>query len=285
MREMCSKIDDAFREYCFKDIERHVEFCRTHGLMDDNNDLLLEVFRENFNKTEPEWALGLSAAVSAASHFATINEYLGQTEKAKQYLWLGSHEWNYRDIDYPYETGDRHILKMKNLTDRMIRADDLVLQQLPAAICCERVGNRERANQLFGWVAQLRGTSDEEYEEFITSFAELKSYYEVWGRRTERAFALASLGRWGEALAEAKGAQRWVEKGPRPIGNHSWRDYFWLLRALEPLIEYRLDPSEKNKAAAREGLRPSILKSEDHDRTLFLLFYLFNLRAKFPELD
>jgi hypothetical protein len=29
---------------------------------------------------------------------------------------------------------------------------------------------------------------------------------------------------------------------------------------------------------------PSILKSEDHCRTLFLLFYLFNLRKKYPEL-
>jgi hypothetical protein len=40
-----------------------------------------------------------------------------------------------------------------------------------------------------------------------------------------------------------------------------------------------LDPTEKNREAASKGLNPKILKTQDHSWPLFLLFYLFNLRA------
>lgn len=281
---MCARANEALRKYCLADLERHEKFCRAHGLMDDGNSLILDIFRENFKKTEPEWALGVSAVVSAASHFATIHECLGNLEKAKQYLWLGSHEWNYKGIDYPNAAGDSHVLRMADVSERIIRADDLVLQQLPAAICSDRVGDVGRANRFYGWVVQLRDTSDAEYGRFLGSFTGRKGYHEVWGRKTERAYALACLGRWEDALAEAKGAQKWVEKDPRPRGQHAWRNLFWLLQALCPLIFYRLEPSERNRIAAKEGLKPGVLKSGDPARTLFLLFYIFNLRAKFTEL-
>jgi len=145
VREMCCRMSGSFRQYCIEENERHEKFCRAHGLMDKGNRLLLDVFRENFNKNEPDWSLGVSAVVSAASHFATIHECFGNLEKARQYYWLGSHEWNYRGIDYPSMKGASHVLRIKGLVDRIIRADDLVTQQLPAAVCCERGGNRQRA--------------------------------------------------------------------------------------------------------------------------------------------
>jgi hypothetical protein len=107
-------------------------------------------------------------------------------------------------------------------------------------------------------------------------------YDPATGQRRFRRFAGFEAAQ--EALAEAEGAQRWIDKDSRPWGDHAWRDYFWLLPMLRRLIDYKLDPTEKNKEAARKGLNPTILKSQDHGRTLFLLFYLFNLRAKYPEL-
>jgi hypothetical protein len=281
---MCARADDAFRMYCLADLTRHRKFCRAHGLMDGRYSLLLDVFRENFKKTEPEWALGVSAVVSAASHFATIHEYLGENDKARQYLWLGGHEWNYQGIDYPSAMGDGHVLRMKNLADRIIRADDLVLQQLPAAICSDRIGDTEKAGRLYGWVARLRDIPDRGYSRFISSFSGREGCHEVWGRKTERAYALACLGLWEKASREVRGACEWVERDPNPKGDHAWRNHFWLLQALSMMIEYKIDPSDLNLAAARKRLNPRILASGDHLRAIFLLFYLFNLRTKFAEL-
>jgi hypothetical protein len=281
---MSALAKERFRKYCLADVEKHEKFCKAHGLMDSGSSLLLGVFRENFRKTEPEWALGVSAVVAAASHFATIHEYLGGLDKVRQYLWLGSHEWNYGEIDYPDATGCGSVLKMTNIADRVICADDLVLQQLPAAVCSDRIGEGAKASRLYGWVAQLRDMPDRGYELFLGSFLGRGSYCEAWGRKTERAYALACLGRWDEALAEARSAKKWVEKDRKSNGDHAWKNHLRLLQALSPLIAYKLNPTGENKQAAREELKPRIPASGDYARTIFLLFYLSNLKTKFPEL-
>lgn len=281
---MSALAKERFRKYCLADVEKHEKFCKAHGLMDSGSSLLLDIFRENFKKTEPEWALGVSAVVAAASHFATIHEYLGRTEKARQYLWLGSHEWNYGGIDYPDATGGSTVLEITNIADRVIRADDLVLQQLPAAVCSDRIGEGEKARRFFGWVARLRDMPEASYELFLGSFSGRENYCEVWGRKTERAYALACLGCWDEASAEAGSAKKWAAKDRRSKGDHAWRNHLRLLQALSPLIAYKLNPTGESRRAARKGLRPRIPASGDHTRTIFLLFYLSNLKTKFPEL-
>ncbi len=280
MRELSNK---SFREYCRKYVSRINEYQKKQGLVNREGKPDKNLMEKISTVPQQRWNPQMRNLVANAPLMATTLEYLGDLELAKIYSQLSSHRWNLDEMDLPTLPKNDHPELDPYLLDFFWK-DNRVEMQLESAISNDRIERRERANQLYKWVAELRNISDEEYDKFISGFSGPKHHYEVWGRKTQRTYALVCLERWEEAMAEAEGARKWIERDTRPRGDHAWRDHFWLLQSLWPLIEYKLEPTEKKKEVAKKGLKPGILRSEDHSRTLFLLFYLYNLRGKYPEL-
>jgi hypothetical protein len=283
MKYMRSLSTEAFKTFCQERVAQFENYYTKEGILNKDSKINSELIEENFKLPYYKWDGKIHSYTLTASRIAAAYEYLHNTQKAKLYYWVGSNAWNLSEIDFTPTHETSPPIQISYVED-MFWKDNRVHMQLKSAICNDRIANRERAKQLYGWVAELRKLSDAEYEKFIRTFRGPKQYNDAWGRKVERTYALVGLERWEEALAEAEGAEKWIARDPRPRGDHAWRNEFWLLQSLRPLIEYKLEPTAKNKAVAKKGLKPNILKSEDHSRTLTLFFYLFNLREKCPEL-
>ena len=60
----------------------------------------------------------------------------------------------------------------------------------------------------------------------------------------------------GEHLAIEQAGGSTIDRLYHHDADHASQNYFWPLRSLRPLIEYKLDPTERNKMAARRALNP-----------------------------
>ena len=216
-----------------------------------------------------EWPPSLAAPLAYVHRAAAGLEYLGK-DSALQLYSFGTFGWPHAWPDYPDRKGELGIASR----------DSLLQNQLPAAVCNDRVGRTVRARQLYEWAAEhSKITVDEVHEIYLNA----KDYSELWERLPWRAYCFARLGRWEEAFEVAQEASEFV----RQDRNAKKEAYNYALKILEVLLalcRYKLEPSDETRQRAMEVLDPQFVASRSHPDHLLGLFYLYNLRARHPEL-
>jgi hypothetical protein len=267
------RITDSFKNYLLQQIQESEKTRLAMGYSDKEGKLRKDSLMPFFKEPLEKWPTQIMSLVTTAPHVASAYEALGDDLAAQENYWLGTYAWV--DSSTPFYS--------KKDDDLMTRRDWLVRLQLNAAICNDRISEKNRSRQLFEWVTRHRDVSEVEYEEWIERWIGSKRYHDVWGRKVERGYALACIERWREAFSEAESLLTWIEKDPHPRGDHAWEYYYWIFQSLKPVIEKKMG-FESKKENLRKAFNPSIIQSGNHSRSHFLLFYLFHLRAKFAGL-
>ena len=157
--------------------------------------------------------------------------------------------------------------------------DDAARHQLISAVCANRINNHDRALQLYTWAAENRKLTPEEFQE-----SHQKQPSIIWERLPYRAYALACLNRWEEALETAQRCQEVVNQDRRAQTSESYRTPLQVLKVVLALAKYQVHPTKEHKLKAREQLDPQSVSSRHHSSQLYSLFYLYNLRERHPEL-
>lgn len=223
--------------------------------------------RVETEKPPAVWTNTIYYAVVNAWRMAAAYETLGDFKCAMQFHRLGTYSWAFPWPVYPHAQGDNDI---------SLR-DDLRLSQLPAAVSCDRIGLRDRARVLYGWAAEHSSLTDEELAFYGVDQV-------VWERLPWRAYALACLERWEEARVVAEQSDEVVHKDRRAQTTESYQSPLKILPVVLALTRFKTDPSEINRKQAVRMLHPQSVASRAHESHLHALFYLYNLRARHPDL-
>jgi tetratricopeptide (TPR) repeat protein len=219
------------------------------------------------NKPRNEWRSVIDYAIVNAWRMAAAYEAMGDLRCAMEFYRLGTYSWPFPWPVYPHRLGDNNI---------SLR-DDLVLSQLPAAVSCDRIGMTDRARQLYEWAAEHSRLTDEEL-----AFHGVDQV--VWERLPWRAYALACLERWEEARVVAEQADEVARKDRRAQTSESYQSPLKILPVVLALTRFKTEPSEGNRSQAVRMLHPQAIASRAHESHLHALFYLYNLRARHPDL-
>lgn len=212
----------------------------------------------------------IDGALISSHWVATALEALGSLGEAMTWYHLGQYKWR---------AGKQFSTVREALPD-FGRREAAHGNQLQAAVCAARVGQIERARELYAWAAENYMLTQEE----INYFAKTRQYQPIWEWLPFRAYALACLERWEEALAVAEECQRFVEKDRRARTTGSYQSPLKILAVVLALARYKVHPSEETRRQAQEMLQPQAVASRSHGDHLDALFYLYNLRARYPEL-
>jgi hypothetical protein len=212
----------------------------------------------------------IDTAIAMGVRMGTANEALGQLPAAMGWYQIGRYYWR----GMPPTQGEP-----SGLPDFGWRMTAGMLQ-MKAAVCADRAGKAEDARRLFTWAVEYRSFSEEELREFD----ETKQPYAVWKWTIEQAYALLCLGRYQEALEACNEALRWIEKDRKAKVESATEMPLLILPSVLALARYQLEPSDENRLEAIRRLDLDAVASRIHVDHLQGLFYLFNLRAKYPEL-
>jgi len=286
------RLSEAFLEFLRLKAQEDLQFLRKHGWLDGatmgpRNDVL-EALIEPYEGVEdakirpPE---EIDQAISRSPWAATAHEALGQPSSAQGWYSLGQHLWRggkQYDRAYTFKQGvlePREIRYIHGVPELGLR-DDAGRRQLPAAICADRIGNVQRADQLFTWASENRWLSSNE----VAQYSEQGVHSLIWERLPFRAYALVCLGDWQNAFEAAELAEGALMQDRSPLK----RDTEYLPKLVLPVVlalaRYHVDPTQENRRKAVEWLHPEAVRAREHDALLQALFFILNLRARHPEL-
>lgn len=229
---------------------------------------LIQPFLGNDKGIPPE---NLRKAIGLGSRAGPVYETLGNKQAALDCYQLGQYQYRENSKLYPINMGKDFV----GLRGR----DDAAMQQLSAAIGADRIGNQERAQQLYAWVAENRTLTEDEYQDFLD-----EQPSGIWRRLPFKAYALACLENWEETLAVAEICQEVVEGDSRALTSESYQVPLQVLRMVLALVKYKLGPTPELLKIAREALDPQAVASRVHPSHLISLYYLYNLRQRHPEI-
>lgn len=229
---------------------------------------LIEPFLGNDKGIPPK---NLSKAIGLGERTGPVYETLGNNRAALDCYRLGQYQYRENTKLYSLNMGKDFV--------RLRGRDDAARQQLSAAIGADRIGNQERAQQLYAWVAENRTLTDDEHQYFLD-----KQPSAIWRRLPYKAYALTCLNRWEEALAVAEGCQEVVEGDSRALTSESYQVPLQVLRMVLALAKYKLGPTPELLKNAREALDPQAVASRVHPSHLISLYYLYNLRQRHPDI-
>ena len=255
----------GFEKVVQETIDQGTSFLRQHGWLDEKTSGP-DVARISPTLTsgvyprpaEVEEALYRSP-LSAAAH-----EYRGSLTTASAWYELGQYFW----------CGDRTVPGETRLVPDLMIREAVAVDQLPAAICADRVGNSQRARDLYGWAAGNYLLTEEE----ILGFANSDQIQPIWEFLPMRAYALICVGDWSEALMAAETAEGWLKKDRYAEKNRKQNQ---LLPVLLALARYKLEPTAENRQIARGMLDLKAITSREMHERLLCYFYLYNLRSRF----
>ncbi|MCK4977750.1 MAG: hypothetical protein KAS36_12525 [Anaerolineales bacterium] len=216
----------------------------------------------------PPWDADI--AVSMGDRMGTAHEAIGDLPAAMGWCRIGRYVWR----------GDDQFESSHEGFPDYARRMTVGMLQMEAAICADRVGETGRAAQLFTWAVKNRSLTEEE----VAEFDKTKQYYAVWEWTIQKAYALLCLGQWRDALEVAEDALLWIEKDSRARVGASHEMPLMILPVVLALAKYKENPNEENRLEANKMLDPQVVASRSHVDHLIGLFYIFNLRAKFPDL-
>ena len=229
-----------------------------------------EILQQYLGTQENPPPLGAKTAASLGPNMGAASEALGNLPSAiawyriGRYVWRGGEQFKSSPEGFPHY-GSRMTVGML---------------QMEAAICADRTGESNAAQHLFTWAVKNRSLSETELHEF----GKTKQPYAVWEWAIERAYALLCLKEFQSALKAGKEALHWIGKDSRANLGSAAEMPLLIFPTVLALIRYELDPSPENQAEAVQQLDLDSVATRYHPDHLIGLFYLFNLRAKYPEL-
>jgi hypothetical protein len=197
-------------------------------------------------------------------------EAMDDLKMALAWYRLGQYGWR----------GGRQFSTMGKDSPDFGRREAAAKNQLPAAICADRVGQTARARDLYLWAAENRELTPREMEQLTTT----RQYSLLWEWGSARAYALACLERWAEAMAVGVETEIWVERDRRAQTGKSHRAPLRILSVVMALARYQVSPSEYARQAVRKVIHPQTVATRSHADHLMALFFLYNLRARHPNL-
>ncbi len=201
----------------------------------------------------------------------TVCEALGRIAAALDWYQIGQ---------YSYRGGRVYSRHLGQEWPDISAREDAGRQQLQSAICATRVGNHERAHQLYEWAAQNYSFSEREIQ--ILESGKDRTHIVLWTNLSYSAYALLCLGRWAEALSTAERGEEYFRR------DRHWKDRTYEPIVLYPIVKavarYKLEPTPENRRKAIEMLSPQAVASRNHVGHLWALFHLYNLRALHPDL-
>jgi len=244
-------------------------YARKRGLPvpSENPEALSEITRLLNSPASERDSTGLSYVLDMCPRLATIYEYFGDLTGAMAYYQLATQLWPYPWPKHPTNRDENDI---------SLR-DALSLLQLPAAVSCDRVGLRDRARVLYEWAAEHSRLTDEEL-----AFHGVDQV--VWERLPWRSYALVCLERWEEARVVGEQAHEVAQKDDRAQTTESYQSPLKILPVVLALTRFKTEPSGGTRREAVRMLLPQSVASRVHEAHLHALFYLFNLRARHPDL-
>lgn len=265
------KFRSAFTTYLAEIIERNVERLSQQGWVDPNTggpdvELIRPLLggQEERLPHEVDMVLANSYWVGAAYEAMDGLKTALAWYHLGQYVWRGGKQFN-KALKDPPDFGQREAAARN---------------QLPAAICADRVGEAARARDLYLWAAENRTLTPREMDELTKT----RQYTVLWEWGSARAYALACLERWAEAMAVAVEVESWAERDRRAQTRESYRAPLRILPVVMALARYQVGPSEYARQAVTEMIDPQAVASRSHSDHLMALFFLYNLRARHPDL-
>jgi tetratricopeptide (TPR) repeat protein len=137
----------------------------------------------------------------------------------------------------------------------------------------------EKANQLFEWAAENCFQSDED----IAAGIKYELYDEIAVGFLWRGYALLNLDRYDEAYELLAQVIPYLNKYKK-LGIEMWRKVEYALpKALVPLCEYKLDPTQENLQKAQVGIEDYIKSLRDNKDKLEGYLYYFHLKEVFSD--
>lgn len=268
---MTSKLRLAFTTYLAEEIDRNAGLLSRQGWVDPNTggpdvERILPLLGKQEQRLPHEVDM-----VLAKSHWVgAAYEAMDDLKIALAWYRLGQYGWR----------GGMHFTKaVKDRVDFGQR-EAAARNQLLAAICADRVGQTARARDLYLWAAENRTLTPGEMEELTKT----RQYTVLWEWGSARAYALACLERWAEAMAVGVEAESWLERDRRAQTGESCWAPLRILPVVMALARYQVSPSEYARQAVREMIHPQAVATRSHSDHLMALFFLFNLRARHPNL-
>ena len=270
-----SKLRSAFQSHLDQRIAEGIRFITEHQLALPGEIVpdvaRIEPLLQNFlGSQETPPPQNIKAAASLGPSLGTSFEALGQLEigllwyQLGQYIWRGGRQFDSVD-EQPADYASR------STAGRL---------QLEAAICADRVGSSDRAQDLYSWAVENRQFTEKEIRELDLSGRDDL----LWKSAIERVYAHFCMGAYSSASEASEEALRLIDKDPRAKLGSTAEMPLLILPTLLTLIKYEQDQTPENRLAAIKLLDLDAVASRLHPDHFQALFYLFNLRAKYPEL-
>ncbi|MDW7776701.1 MAG: hypothetical protein SCH39_10270 [Methanosarcinales archaeon] len=137
----------------------------------------------------------------------------------------------------------------------------------------------QKATQLFEWAAENCYLP----QEYIAAAIKFKSYDDIAAGHLWRGYALLNLGKYEEAHDLLIQVIPYLNKYKKR-GIEMWRIFeYALAKALVPLCEYKLDPTQENLQEAQKGIEDCIKSLREYKFKLEGYLYYFHLKEMFPE--
>lgn len=136
-----------------------------------------------------------------------------------------------------------------------------------------------KATQLFEWAAENCLLSDE----YIADETQAENYDDIAVGHLWRGYALLNLGRYEEAYELLTEVIPYLNKYKK-LGIEMWRKVEYALpKALVPLCEYKLEPTQENLQKAKAGVEEYIKSLRENKEKLEGYLYYFHLKENFAD--
>lgn len=137
----------------------------------------------------------------------------------------------------------------------------------------------KKANQLFEWAAENCLLSDE----YIADETQAENYDDIAVGHLWRGYALLNLERYEEAYELLTQVIPYLNKYKK-LGIEMWRKVEYALpKALVPLCEYKLNPTQENLQKVKAGIEEYIKSLRENKDKLEGHLYYFHLKETFSD--
>lgn len=215
----------------------------------------------------------LGEKYASKGDIARIYLYYGEKEKSLEMIKSIFDNWSIPLTRYDGRENDEKYI------DSPFFLNNLASAQIGRAALLDIAGLRpELASQFYEWAIQNSSMPEDYVEDCVKTkfFGEAAQGY-VW-----HGYALLVLGRLDDAYESLKQANFLFNK-EKLRGEINEDVEYGLLKVLMPLCEYKLNPSDENRNAARKGVEDFIDSVTRNGSKLQSLLYYYHLKAKFPE--
>ena len=211
------------------------------------------------------------------------SENVREDKLAIIYRCLGVDEKSRKMFQY-LTTFGAYQSKLDGLPEKYIDDTNLIVQtgeyQLSKGIQFTLAQtDSQKATQLFEWAAENCLLPDE----YITDETKAENYDDIAVGHLWRGYALLNMGRYDEAYELLTQVVPYLNRYKK-LGIEMWRKVEYALpKALVPLCEHKLKPTQENLQKAQSGIEDYIKSLRDNEDKLEGYLYYFHLKEAFPD--